>query len=278
MIDLKHTDITAYVARALNEDVGTGDLSASLIAPDLQAHARIICRENAIICGRPWVEETLAQIVPNAKIRWHIGEGEPCEPNATIFEITGHARALLTAERTMLNFMQLLSAVATKTAAFVGAVKGTKAQIVDTRKTLPGLRLAQKYAVTMGGGINHRIGLYDAILIKENHIAAAGSVSAALQKAFLVSEKTKFIMIEVETLKQLQEALDAGAKFILLDNMDYATICQAVAINAGRAELEVSGGVNMNTVRDYAETGIDRISIGGLTKDVKAVDFSMRFV
>ncbi|MEK9804599.1 MAG: carboxylating nicotinate-nucleotide diphosphorylase, partial [Curvibacter sp.] len=197
-----------------------------------------------------------------------------------VLEITGPARGLLTAERTVLNFLQLLSAVATKTAEYVAAVEGVpgnRARIVDTRKTLPGLRLAQKYAVRCGGGVNHRIGLYDAVLIKENHIAAAGGVSAVLQRAAAVAPTARFVEIEVETLAQLQEALQAGATMVLLDNMDLPTLREAVRLNAGRAILEVSGGVNLGTVRDIAATGVDRISIGALTKDVKAVDFSMRF-
>jgi nicotinate-nucleotide pyrophosphorylase (carboxylating) len=195
-------------------------------------------------------------------------------------EIEGNAQALLTAERTALNFLQLLSAVASKTAVFVdvvASVPGNRAAIVDTRKTIPGLRLAQKYAVRMGGGTNHRIGLHDAVLIKENHIAAAGGVSAALQRASQAAQVAKFVEIEVETLEQLREALDAGARMVLLDNMSLEQMRQAVALNAGRAILEVSGGVNMDTVRDIAATGVDRISIGALTKDVKATDFSMRF-
>jgi nicotinate-nucleotide pyrophosphorylase (carboxylating) len=266
------------VARALTEDIRDGDLSANLIDINTQATARIICRDEAIICGRPWAEAAFNALAPTSKITWLVDEGAKCQKNDVIFEVYGQARALLSAERTALNFMQVLSAVATKTAQFVEAVTGTKAQIVDTRKTLPGLRLAQKYAVAMGGGLNHRIGLYDAILLKENHIAAARSVTQALQKACDFAQNVKFIMIEVETLAQLSEALEAGAKFVLLDNMDYATISQAVQLNEGRAVLEVSGGVNLATVKAYAQTGIDRISIGGLTKDITATDFSMRFI
>jgi nicotinate-nucleotide pyrophosphorylase (carboxylating) len=193
-----------------------------------------------------------------------------------VLQIEGSARSLLTAERTSLNFLQLLSAVATKTATYVEAVHGTRAQIVDTRKTLPGLRLAQKYAVKTGGGSNHRIGLYDAVLIKENHIAAAGGVTAVLQAAQRVAAQASFIQIEVETLAQLQEALAAGAKMVLLDNMDMETLREAVRVNAGRAVLEISGGVTLERLRAYAETGVDRISIGTLTKDIRATDFSMR--
>ncbi len=271
-------NITADIARALDEDIQNGDLSANLIDERTQATARIICRDEAIICGRPWAEAAFYALAPEAKITWYVDEGTKCQKNDVIFEVYGQARSLLSAERTALNYLQLLTAIATKTAQFVDAVKGTKAQIVDTRKTIPGLRLAQKYAVNIGGGVNHRIGLYDAILLKENHIAATGSVTKALQQAFSIAQTAKFVMIEVETLNQLSDALEAGAKFILLDNMDYATISEAVTINNNRAILEVSGGVNLSTVRAYAQTGIDRISIGGLTKDVTATDFSMRFV
>ncbi len=265
------------VARALQEDVGGGDLTAGLIDPARRAHARILARESAVICGAPWVEETVRQVVPEARLSWHVHDGQRCDADQVVLQLEGPARGLLTAERTMLNFLQLLSAVATQTASYVQAVSGNRAQIVDTRKTLPGLRLAQKYAVHCGGGTNHRIGLYDAVLIKENHIAAAGGVTAVLQRTAAVAPTAKFVEIEVETLAQLQEALQAGALMVLLDNMDLPTLREAVRLNAGRAILEVSGGVNMGTVRDIAATGVDRISIGALTKDVKAVDFSMRF-
>ena len=267
-------------SRALAEDVGAGDLTAGLIDPTRQAKARVLAREAAVICGAPWVQAALQQVDPTAKIQWLVGEGERCAPDQVVLEMTGSARALLTAERTALNFLQTLSAVATKTASYVDAVQsvpGNRAQIVDTRKTLPGLRLAQKYAVRTGGGTNHRIGLYDAVLIKENHIAAAGSVSAVLARAAQVAPNATFVEIEVETLAQLTEALDAGATMVLLDNMTPDMLREAVQINAGRAILEVSGGVNMTTVRGIAATGVDRISIGALTKDVQAIDFSMRF-
>ncbi|MEQ1659356.1 MAG: carboxylating nicotinate-nucleotide diphosphorylase, partial [Hylemonella sp.] len=245
-----------------------------------RAHARILARESAVICGAAWVQATLQQVAPQASVTWHVRDGQRCAADQVVLEMTGPARGLLTAERTMLNFLQLLSAVATHTAAYVQAVQGVpgnRAQIVDTRKTLPGLRLAQKYAVHCGGGTNHRIGLYDAVLIKENHIAAAGGVTAVLQRAATVAPTAEFVEIEVETLAQLQEALLAGARMVLLDNMSLETLREAVRLNAGRAILEVSGGVNMGTVREIAATGVDRISIGALTKDVKAVDFSMRF-
>lgn len=270
----------ADAARSLQEDVGSGDLTAALIDPSRRARARVLARESAVICGAPWFEATLRQLDPSATWQWHVAEGQRCETDQVVLEMQGQAQALLTGERTGLNFLQLLSAVATKTATYVQAVAGVpgnRAHIVDTRKTIPGLRLAQKYAVRTGGGTNHRIGLYDAVLIKENHIAAAGGVTAVLQRAAALAQQAKFIEIEVETLAQLDEALGAGAKMVLLDNMGLDQLRQAVQMNAGRAILEVSGGVNLSTVRDIAATGVDRISIGALTKDVTATDFSMRF-
>ncbi len=266
----------ADAARALAEDVGAGDLTAGLVDPARRARARVLAREAAVICGAPWAEAALRQVEPAARIEWLVGEGERCAADQVVLQVEGTARALLTAERTMLNFLQLLSGVATKTATYVDAVRGTRAQIVDTRKTLPGLRLAQKYAVRTGGGTNHRIGLYDAILIKENHIAAAGGVAPVLQAAQRLAGGASFVEIEVETLAQLREALEAGAKMVLLDNMDMDTLREAVRINDGRAILEISGGVTIERLRALAETGVDRISIGALTKDVKATDFSMR--
>ena len=269
------------VARALQEDVGAGDLTAGLIDPARRARAHVLAREAAVICGIPWAQAALQQVDPKVRLTWRVQEGQHCAPDQVVLEMEGSARALLTAERTALNFLQLLSAVATKTASYVDAVQsvpGNRAQIVDTRKTLPGLRLAQKYAVRTGGGTNHRIGLYDAVLIKENHIAAAGGVTAVLARAALVAPRANFSEIEVETIAQLKEALNAGATMVLLDNMDLGQLREAVQLNAGRAILEVSGGVNMSTVRDIAATGVDRISIGALTKDVQATDFSMRFI
>ena len=265
------------VARALAEDVGTGDLTASLIDPTRRTRAHIVARESAVICGAAWVEAAILELDPSAKLNWLVGEGERCEADDVVLQIDGLAGALLSAERTALNFLQLLSAVATKTAQYVAVVEGTRAKIVDTRKTLPGLRLAQKYAVACGGGTNHRIGLYDAVLIKENHIAAAGGIPAVLKKAAELAPHAKFIEIEVETLVQLTEALDVGAQMVLLDNMSVPTLLKAVLINDGRAVLEISGGVTLDGLRTLAETGVDRISIGTLTKDVKAIDFSMRF-
>lgn len=263
--------------RALAEDVGSGDLTASLIDAGRLAGARVIAREAAVLCGRPWAEAALREVEASASMRWHVEEGGRIAPDQVVLELEGSARALLTAERSVLNFLQLLSGVATRTAAYVEAVAGTRAAIVDTRKTLPGLREAQKYAVRVGGGRNHRMGLYDGILIKENHIAAAGSIAAVLQRAFALAPPGVFVQIEVETLDQLEQALRGGARMVLLDNMTLEQLRAAVALNAGRAELEVSGGVDLQRVRTLAETGVDRISIGKLTKDVVAVDYSMRF-
>ena len=271
----------ADVARALAEDVGPGDLTAALIDPARHTRAHILAREAAVLCGTPWVEATLRQVAPSATWQWRVLEGATCAADQVVLDMEGPAQALLTAERTALNFLQLLSAVASRTALHVQAVAGTGTHIVDTRKTLPGLRLAQKYAVRVGGGTNHRIGLYDAVLIKENHIAAAGGVTAVLQRAAALTQQASFIEIEVETLAQLDEALDAGARMVLLDNMDVPTLHEAVRRNAARGDkkavLEISGGVTLQGLRTLAETGVDRISIGGLTKDVKATDYSMRF-
>jgi nicotinate-nucleotide pyrophosphorylase (carboxylating) len=271
----------ADAARALTEDVGDGDLTASLIPADRRATARVLAREAAVLCGAPWVEAVLRQLDPQARVSWLCPEGARCAANQTVLEISGAARALLSAERTALNFMQLLSGVATRTAAYVDVVRGTRARIVDTRKTLPGLRLAQKYAVRVGGGLNHRIGLYDAILVKENHIAAAGGLRAAIKAAHEAAPRASFVQIEVETLAEFDEALACGARMVLLDNMDLPALREVVrrndAAGAARAELEISGGVTLDTLRALAETGVDRISVGALTKDVKAVDFSMRF-
>jgi len=268
------------VERALAEDVGSGDLTAGLIDPQRRTRARVLVRESAVLCGSAWASAAVLALDPNATLTWAVREGQRTQTDQVVLHVEAQAQALLTAERTALNFLQLLSAVASHTDSFVQTIKavpGNRAEVVDTRKTLPGLRLAQKHAVRTGGGTNHRIGLYDAVLIKENHIAAAGGVRAALERAQAMSEKAQFIEIEVETLAQLEEALTAGARMVLLDNMRLEQVRQAVALNAGRAILEVSGGVNMQTVRDIAATGVDRISIGALTKDVRATDFSMRF-
>jgi nicotinate-nucleotide pyrophosphorylase (carboxylating) len=238
----------------------------------------VVCRNAAVLCGQPWFEACFRKLDPNLQITWRAREGAQVERGAGVCEMTGDTRALLTGERTGLNFLQTLSAVATATRRYVDAVQGTRASIVDTRKTLPGLRLAQKYAVRVGGGVNHRLGLYDGVLIKENHIAAAGGVTSALEHARRVAPAGVWIQIEVETHEQLEEALRGGAKMILLDNMSAAEMREAVRIAAGRAELEASGGITLENVRAVAETGVDRISIGSLTKDVKAIDLSMRFM
>jgi nicotinate-nucleotide pyrophosphorylase (carboxylating) len=271
------------VADALAEDIGTGDLTASLVPANARARARVISRESAILCGTPWFAEVFAQVDASATLAWKLPEGARMQPNDVVVTIEGSARSLLAAERSALNFLQLLSGTATTARKFADAVAGTTTKIVDSRKTIPGLRLAQKYAVRVGGAFNHRIGLYDGILIKENHIATAGGISAALAAADAAikagaafASSAAFVQIEVETLAQLEEALNAGAKMVLLDNMTHAQIAQAVRINAGRAALEVSGNVSLENVRSYAELGVDRISIGALTKHVRAVDYSMR--
>ena len=267
----------ADAARALAEDMGSGDLTAALIDAALEARAQVLARGDAVLCGSAWVQATILQLDPQASLVWHVKDGERCKANQMVFEVRGRARALLSAERTALNFLQLLSAVATKTATYVALVAGTPAVIVDTRKTLPGLRLAQKYAVCTGGGTNHRVGLYDAVLIKENHIAAAGGIAQVMQRAAQLTAQADFIQIEVENLDELAQALKAGARMVLLDNMNLPDLKEAVRINAGRAILEISGGVTLDGLRALAETGVDRISIGTLTKDVHAIDFSMRF-
>jgi len=265
------------VRRALEEDVGPGDLTAALVPPSARVTATIICREAAVLCGRPWVEEVLRCVAPSAQTSWALDDGSRSTPGQTVVSIEGYARELLTAERTCLNFLQTLSAVATKTARYVAEVSGTRAAILDTRKTIPGLRVAEKYAVRCGGGQNHRMGLFDAILIKENHIAAAGGLTAAFRAAQAFEDKATFIQVEVETLRQLQEALDIGVKMVLLDNMPIDMIREAVRMADGRCSLEISGGVTLETLRAYAETGVDRISVGALIKDISAIDFSMRF-
>ncbi len=269
--------VESNVAAALAEDIGDGDLTAQLIAPKTSAIASIICRNDAVMCGAPWCNACFRQLDPEIDIQWSASEGGAVVAERKLCTLRGTARALLTGERTALNFLQLLSGIATVTRRYVDAVAGTRAKIVDTRKTLPGLRVAEKYAVRVGGGVNHRIGLFDGILIKENHIAAAGGIAAALREAARVAHPGIWIEIEVEKLDQLREALAAGARMILLDNMGADTMREAVRITAGRAELEASGGITLDNVRAVAETGVDRISIGSLTKDVKAIDLSLRF-
>jgi nicotinate-nucleotide pyrophosphorylase (carboxylating) len=280
MHDLEEV-IAHDVTAALAEDLRGGDLTASLIPSATRGRARVIARETGVIAGCAWFERCFTELDPDCEVFWHIEDGDDVEENMQLCEISGNARAMLSAERTALNFMQSLSAIATQTRKFVAATIGTKAKILDTRKTVPGLRMASKYAVHVGGGHNHRIGLFDGILIKENHISAAGGIKLALQNAHaLVQHQAPadtMIEIEVETMAQLNEALAAGAKLILLDNMNIAQLCEAVKLVKGRAELEASGGVSLQTVRAIAETGVDRISVGSLTKDIQALDLSMRF-
>jgi nicotinate-nucleotide pyrophosphorylase (carboxylating) len=270
--------VTADVTRALLEDVGTGDLTARLIPESRAASARLMTRQDGVLCGVEWFNRTFDELDPEIEIFWHHKDGDEIVAGSSLCELEGHARALLTGERTAMNFLQLLSGVATKARQYVQAVQGTRARIVDTRKTLPGLRIAQKYAVRAGGADNHRIGLYDGVLIKENHIAAAGSVRQAVERARHETAPGVMLQVEVETLEQLAEALDAGGKLILLDNFDLEKMRQAVAITGDRAELEASGGITLQNVREIAETGVHRISVGSLTKDVKALDLSMRFI
>lgn len=265
--------ISANVTAALSEDVGTGDVTAQLIPADQQAYAFVICREKAILCGQAWFEACFRRLDPDVKIHWYSQDGLCVGVDQMICEITGNARAMLSAERPALNFLQTLSATATATRQYAEIIQGTPTIVMDTRKTLPGLRIAQKYAVTMGGGTNQRIGLFDGILIKENHIAAAGSIAAVLNatKAAAVP-----VQIEVENLNELKQAIEAGAKLILLDNFDLPQLRAAVNLTNGRAELEASGGVDKDSLRAIAETGVQRISCGAITKHIQAVDLSMR--
>jgi nicotinate-nucleotide pyrophosphorylase (carboxylating) len=274
---LLSTEIERNVAIAVQEDFGDGDLTAGLIPANTKGKATVITREDAVLCGVLWFERCFRTFDPAVILKWHAKDGDKISANQTICEISGNARALLSAERPALNFMQTLSATATVTRRYVDAISGTHAHVLDTRKTLPGLRLAQKYAVQSGGGVNHRIGLFDGILIKENHIMAAGGIAPALRLAFASAPKNVTVQIEVENLAQLTEALNAGVKLVLLDNFTPDLMRDAVKLNAGRAKLEASGGITLANIRSYAETGVDRISIGALTKDVKALDLSMRF-
>lgn len=271
--------IRTNVLQALAEDVGTGDINALLIPPHQQARARVITREPGRFCGRPWVEEVFRQLGTDShqqvEINWRVEDGDQVQANDTLFELSGNARLLLTGERTALNFVQTLSGTATITAHYAERVAQTKVQLLDTRKTLPGLRLAQKYAVLCGGGQNHRVGLYDAFLIKENHIAARGSIEAAVTAARQVAPG-KPVEVEVENLGQLEEALLAGADRVMLDNFPEPDLYKAVAINNGRAELEASGNVTDHTLMALAVSGVDYISIGALTKHCRAMDLSMR--
>ncbi len=268
--------IQSDVRRALAEDLGTGDATAALIDPAMRAKARIVCREDAVLAGSAWAEACFRQLDPEVRIDWRCADGDRLPADAELCRITGKARALVSAERTALNFLQTLSATATATRAFVDAVAGTRAKILDTRKTLPGLRLAQKYAVRCGGGCNHRTGLFDAILVKENHVAAAGGIAPAVRAA-RAAHPELLLEVEVESLDELHEAIAAGADRVLLDDFTPALLREAVAAAAGRVPLEVSGGVDLARVRAIAETGVDFISVGALTKHIRAIDLSMRF-
>ncbi|UCJ18290.1 carboxylating nicotinate-nucleotide diphosphorylase [Pseudomonas sp. MM211] len=268
-------EIEANVRRSLREDIGSGDITAQLIPESRLAHATVITREDAVVCGTAWVDEVFRQLDPRVAVHWQVQDGQRVTPNQALFHLEGPARALLSGERSALNFLQTLSAVATRCQHYAALVQGTEVKLLDTRKTLPGLRLAQKYAVTQGGCHNHRIGLFDAFLIKENHIAACGGIEAAVAAARHIAPG-KPVEVEVESLEELEQALAAGADIVMLDELSLEDMRRAVSINAGRAKLEASGGVNESTLRSIAETGVDYVSIGTLTKDVKAVDLSMR--
>lgn len=272
---------SAAVARdvraAIAEDLGDGDRTASLIDEHQQLGTRVICREHAILCGRAWFDETFQQLEPTVRVEWSLKDGDAMSPDQVVCTLQGPARAILTGERTALNFLQTLSGTATRTAQFVEAIRGTGAKILDTRKTIPGLRMAQKYAVLCGGGTNHRIGLFDAFLIKENHIAAAGSITAAVSQA-RDDDDGLLVEVEVENLEQLEEARNAGAERVLLDNFPVSLLRKAVSRYSGIIELEASGGITLETIRLVAETGVDYISTGDITKSVRATDFSMRYI
>ncbi|MCV6587843.1 MAG: carboxylating nicotinate-nucleotide diphosphorylase [Marinobacterium sp.] len=274
--DLKD-EIVATVRHALSEDIGTGDVTAQLIPASQQATARVISRQNAIICGVEWVHEVFRQVDPSMTLNWQVKDGDKVERDQVLFYASGSARSLLTAERGALNFLQTLSGTATTARHYADKVEGTSVKLLDTRKTLPGLRLAQKYAVTQGGCFNHRIGLYDAFLIKENHIMACGGIENAVATA-RKNEPGKPVEVEVETHEELVKALNAGADIVMLDNFSLQQMRDAVAFTAGRARLEASGGVTDDMLRSIAETGVDYISIGALTKHCQAVDLSMRLV
>lgn len=269
--------VVNHVTQAVAEDLGTGDISASLIDPDTQATARVITRQVGVFCGALWVNETVRQIDPSMQIRWEVEDGDRVNPDQILFVLSGRARSLLSAERTLLNFVQLLSGTATRTAHYVALLEGTDTRLLDTRKTIPGLRIAQKYAVKCGGGSNHRIGLFDAFLLKENHIVAAGSITGAVEAA-----KTAFpdkpVEIEVESLEELTEAMAAGADIALIDNFSIADTQTAVAISRGKIVLEASGGITQHSIAEIARTGVDYISCGDLTKGVEPLDLSMRFL
>ncbi|WNL45259.1 carboxylating nicotinate-nucleotide diphosphorylase [Dyella sp. BiH032] len=267
--------VLADVERAFAEDIGAGDATADLLPAGASAKATLTCREEAVIAGTAWFDACFRKLDPSVRIHWQAKDGARVAPGSVICQLEGQARALVSAERSALNFLQLLSGTATMTAAYVAAVTGTTVRVLDTRKTVPGLRLAQKYAVRCGGGHNHRIGLYDAILVKENHIIAAGSIANAVDAARRLHPKL-LLEVEVENLDELQQALNAGVDRIMLDNFTIPLMREAVAITAGRVSLEISGNVDLSTIRAYAETGVDFISVGALTKHVHAVDLSLR--
>lgn len=269
--------LEASVRRALAEDVGSGDLTGMLIPENQAASARLLVREPAVLCGAPWFEAVMHEVDPRILLDWAYAEGDHVQADSVICRLHGPARSMLTAERTALNFLQLLSAVATRTRQYVQQIAGTKAVILDTRKTIPGMRQSQKYAVRVGGGQNQRMALFDGILIKENHIAAAGGIEAALRAAGELAGKAP-VQIEVENLDELTRALEAGAKSVLLDNFSNAGLHAAVELNAGRALLEASGNITLDTVRAVAQTGVDRISVGSLSKDIRAIDYSLRLI
>jgi nicotinate-nucleotide pyrophosphorylase (carboxylating) len=275
--NLLNQAITANIQLALTEDIGDGDITAQLIPADAQGHARVITREPMVLAGTPWVNALFTQLDPHVKLEWLAQEGELVAANAPFLRLTGSARSLLTGERAALNFIQTLSGTATKVRELVGLLEGTHTQLLDTRKTLPCLRIAQKYAVSVGGGKNHRLGLFDAFLIKENHIMAAGSINAAVKQARSIAPY-KPVEVEVENFDELDQALAAGADIIMLDNFSHDDMRTAVKHTAGRAKLEASGNIDHTTLRQVAETGVDFISMGAVTKDVKAIDLSMRFV
>ena len=269
-------NIAATVTAALAEDLGGGDVTAQLIPSATAGSGLVITRQDGVFCGRPWVDELARRFAGDLAVDWRVADGDDIQAGQALFELRGQARAILTAERTALNFVQLLSGTASQTRRFVRLLEGTACQLLDTRKTIPGLRLAQKYAVRCGGGRNHRLGLFDAYLIKENHIAAAGSISKAVRQAQRQGNGLT-VEVEVESLAELQEALDAGADLILLDNFSIAAIQEAAALAKGRAKLEASGGIDEAGIRAIAEAGVDYISVGALTKDVQSLDLSMRF-
>jgi len=274
-IKIRKDNIKNNVAAAIAEDVGSGDITARLINAQQRARAIVITREAGIFCGRPWGEETCRQIDPAITLQWLADEGSRVEPNQQLLTLEGPTRSLLTVERTLLNFLQLLSGTATATNRYLQLLEGTDCKLLDTRKTIPGLRAAQKYAVRSAGGSNHRMGLYDAFLIKENHLDAAGSITNAVRQAKAVAPE-KPVEVEVETLDQLAEAIAAGAQIALIDNFNLALTAKAVAAAAGKIKLEASGGVDENTITDIARTGVDYISVGNLTKEVKPLDLSMQ--